>query len=73
MVFVPSNVVTSHIVPACVKELSLSGGCVGQNRTHKSIHSLYLALADTDMFDNVQQFSPARGDPYNVRDGNLGL
>ena len=35
-----SNVITSHLIPPCVKELSLfSGGCVGQNANHTFIHS----------------------------------
>jgi hypothetical protein len=35
-----SYVVTSYLIPACVKELCLfSGGCVGQNANRTFIHS----------------------------------
>jgi hypothetical protein len=32
-----------------------------------------MALVDTGVFDNVQQFLPVRGHSYNVCDRNFGL
>jgi hypothetical protein len=48
MVFDSSNAVTSHIIPACVKELSLfSGGFDGKNANHIFIHCTWLKLIQT--------------------------
>ena len=38
-----SSVVTSHLIPACVKELSsFSVGCVVQNANHTFIHCTWI-------------------------------
>jgi hypothetical protein len=42
----------------------------GENKNH-TIH-LYMALVDTGMFDNVQQFFPVRGHSCNICDRNFG-
>ena len=39
--------------------------CGAKRESH--IHSLYLALVETDKFDDIQRFFTARGVSYNVR------
>jgi len=68
-----SNVVTSHLVPACVKELSLlSCGSVGQNANYTFIHCTWLELKQTCLII-CNSFVLLVESPYNVCVRNFGL
>ena len=56
-----SKVFTSHLILACVKELSVFFRWICGAKRESHIHSLYLALVETYMVDNMQEFCTARG------------